>query len=142
MDMAQIQRYIEKVELFHGVQPENVVKILAKGTTMVCQKGEVIFYKGTVGSQMYVVLGGTVGVFDGDKCLAKLGVGDMFGEMALVNKEPRSATVAAIENSHLFMLTETTFQHLLTKHVAIQLLMNIIATLSKRLKTSNQRAVD
>jgi CRP-like cAMP-binding protein len=99
-------------------------------------KDDVIFYKGTVGNQMYIVLGGKVGVFKGEKCLAELGTGDMFGEMALVNKEPRSATVKAIEASHLFVLSESTFQYLLTKRVAVQVLLNIVRTLSQRLKAS------
>jgi CRP-like cAMP-binding protein len=85
---------------------------------------------------MYIVLGGTVGVYKGEKCIAELHTGDMFGEMALVNKEPRTATVKAIEASHLFELSESTFQYLLTKRVAVQLLLNIVHTMSQRLKTA------
>jgi len=139
MDYAQVDKLIQHVELFHGFSREEVVKIFSKGMTMRVSKGETVFYKGTVGSQMYVVLGGTVGVFDNDKIIAKLRTGDMFGEMAIVNQEPRSATVIAVEDSKLFVLSEDTFKRLLTKHVAIRLLMNIIHTLSKRLKNTNQR---
>jgi len=113
------------------------MKILSKGMTLRCAKGETLFYQGTVGSQMYVVLGGTVGVFDGPRCIARLHTGDMFGEMALVDKAPRSATVTALEESRLFVLSESTFEHLLTKRVAIRILLNIIHTLSKRLRDSN-----
>ena len=86
---------------------------------------------------MYVVLGGKVGIFDGEKRLAELLTGDMFGEMALVNKEPRIATAKALEDSNLFVLTQSTFEYLLTKRVAVHILLNIIATLSRRLKVSN-----
>jgi CRP-like cAMP-binding protein len=127
------------VELFHGLTREELVKIFSKGMTMRVAKGETIFHKGTVGSQMYVVLGGTVGVFDGDKLLAKLYTGDMFGEMALVNREPRSASVIAVEESKLFVLSEATFRDLLSKRVSIQILMNIIRSLSNRLKQTNAR---
>jgi CRP-like cAMP-binding protein len=137
-DLAKVQRYIEKVELFKGLTPEEVIKIVSSGMTMQCVQNEVIFFKGTVGSQMYVVLGGKVGVFsDNDKLIATLTTGDMFGEMALVSKEPRSATVRALETSKLFVLTESAFDKLLTKRVAIRLLLNIIHTLSHRLKASN-----
>lgn len=139
MDVDKIQRYIEKVDLFHGLSPEEVIKIFAKGMTMRCVKGETLFYKGTIGSQMYVVLGGKIGVYDGAKHIATLTTGDMFGEMALVNKEPRSATVLALEDSHLFVLSESTFERLLTKRVAIRMLLNIVRTLSQRLKDSNAR---
>ena len=137
-DLAKVQRYIEKVDLFKGLTPEEVIKIVSSGMTMQCVQNEVIFFKGTVGSQMYVVLGGKVGVFgDNDKIIATLTTGDMFGEMALVSKEPRSATVRALETSKLFVLTESAFDKLLTKRVAIRLLLNIIHTLSHRLKASN-----
>ena len=139
MDYEKIDKLIERVDLFHGLSREELVKIFSKGMTMRVTQGETIFHKGTVGSQMYVVLGGKVGVFDGNKQLAELRTGDMFGEMALVNREPRSATVIAMEESKLFVLSEHTFQQLLTKRVAIQILMNIITTLSTRLKNSNAR---
>lgn len=140
MDFEKVDKLIEKVELFHGLTREELVKIFSKGMTMRAAKGETIFHKGTVGSQMYVVLGGTVGVFDGDKLLARLHTGDMFGEMALVNKEPRSASVIAIEEAKLFVLSEATFRDLLSKRVSIQILLNIIRSLSNRLKNANARA--
>lgn len=138
-DLELVDKYISKVDFFNGLSRDDVVKIFSKGMTMRCAKGEVIFYKDTVGGQMYVVLGGKVGVFDGDRCIATLTTGDMFGEMALVNKEPRSATVCALEESRLFVLSQSTFENLLTKRVAIRMLLNIIHTLSKRLKTTNAR---
>lgn len=139
MDYEKVDKLIEKVELFNGLTREELVKIFSKGMTMRATKGETIFHKGTVGSQMYVVLGGTVGVFDGDTLLAKLHTGDMFGEMALVNREPRSASVIAIEEAKLFVLSEATFRDLLSKRVSIQILLNIIRSLSNRLKNANAR---
>lgn len=140
MDMASMSATLaQKVELFHGLTVEDVAKIFAKGMTIRVLQGETVFYKGTVGSQMYVVLGGQVAVRDGESTLAVLKTGDMFGEMALINNEPRSATVVALEDSHLFVLSETTFQTLLTKRVAIRILLNIVRTLSHRLRDANVR---
>lgn len=139
MDEAAVRELINRSELFSGLVPEDVMKIFARGMTMRVAKGEAIFYKGTIGSQMYLVLAGKVGVHDQGKLLATLTMGDMFGEMALVNKEPRSADVLALEDSRLFVLNESTFEKLMTKRVAIQILFNIIHTLSHRLKESNVR---
>ena len=127
----------EKVDLFHGLSPADVQKIFARGMTVRVDKGETIFYKDTTGNQMYVVLGGEVGVFDGPKCLATLKVGDTFGEMSLLNNEPRNATVVALEVSNLFVLSEQVFQKLLTKRVAVQILLNVAKTMSKRLRDTN-----
>jgi CRP-like cAMP-binding protein len=59
--------------------------------------------------------------------------------MALVNQEPRSASVVAMEDSYLFILSETVFQKLMTKRVSIQILMNIVNTLSSRLRDTNAK---
>jgi len=141
MDVSAYAALARQVELFRGLTIEDIAKIFAHGMTIRVQKGETIFYKGTVGSQMYVVLGGKVAVVDGEKLLAELRTGDTFGEMALINSEPRSASVVAAEDAHLFVLSETTFQRLLTKRVAIQILLNIVRTLSHRLREANARAI-
>lgn len=139
MESNRYAQLARNVGLFHGLAPDDIGKILSRGMTMKVMKGETVFHKGSVGSQMYVVLGGKVGVFDGKSCIAELRTGDTFGEMALINSEPRSATVIALEESHLFVLSETTFQRLLTKRVAIQILLNIVRTLSHRLRDTNAR---
>lgn len=140
--MDSLEKYgalARQVELFRGISPEDVHKILHKGMTMTAQRGQTIFHKGTTGNHMYIILGGSVALFDGKKHLATLRTGDLFGEMALINNEPRSATAVAAEDSMLFALDETTFQKLMTKTVAIRMLLNIIATLSHRLRKANER---
>lgn len=143
MTQAQLESLVKRVELFHGLTPEEVEKILGKGLTQLIRKDEVVFYAGTVGSTMYVVLGGKVGVFgDDNRCITTLTTGDMFGEMALVTHEKRSATVKAIEDGYLFVLNEETFKRLLDKKVAVHLLFNMVHTLSHRLKLANERITE
>jgi len=139
MDMNKITSLAQEVELFHGLSVEDVAKIFSKGMTIRVQQGEPVFYKGATGSQMYVVLGGKVLVYDGKQCIATLTTGDTFGEMALIDSEPRSATVVAGEDSHLFVLSETTFQRLMTKRVSIRMLLNLVRILSHRLRETNVR---
>jgi CRP-like cAMP-binding protein len=135
----QIRILARQVDFFKGLREEDIVKIFSKGMTIRVSKDEVLFYKDTVGNQMYVVLAGKLGVYSGNMLVASLRSGDMCGEMALVNHEPRCATVKALENSLLFVLTETTVNTLLTKRVAVQLLLNIIGTLSRRLREANTK---
>jgi CRP-like cAMP-binding protein len=131
--------FLKRVALFRGLSEDDMVRIFEKGLTMRIARDEVLFYKGTTGNQMFVVLAGKLGVFNGDSQIAELTTGDLCGEMALVCHEPRSATVKALENSMLFALTETTLNNLLTKKVAVQLLINIIQTLTHRLRDANAR---
>ena len=138
-DEEKYRKFVERVDIFKGLTPHDVQKIFAKGMTLRVQKGETIFHKGTVGNQMYVILGGQVGIFDGPKMISTLNVGDTFGEMSLLNNEPRSATVVALESCSLFALSEEVFQRLLTKRVAVQMLLNIARMMGKRLAESNLR---
>jgi len=137
MDDPKYQKLVDKVQLFSGLAPQDVGRIFAKGMTIRVPKGETVFFKGTTGDQMYVILGGKVGVFDGPKMVATLGVGETFGEMSLLNDEPRSATIVALEACHLFVLSENVFKKLLTKKVAVQILLNIGRTMSGRVRDAN-----
>ncbi len=139
MSLEECRQLVKRVELFNGLELDDVARIFRKGMTMHASKGQVIFHRDTVGNQMYVVLGGSIGIFDGPKQIATLRTGDMFGEMALVSNEKRSAAAIAVENSKLFVLSETTFQRLLTKRVAVRLLLNILNTTCGRLREANER---
>lgn len=135
----QHQMLVRQVDLFRGLRPEDISRIFAKGMTVQAQKDQTVFYKGTTGNKMYVILAGTIGLYDGERSLATLKSGDLFGEMALISNEPRSATAVAEEISSLFVLDETTFDRLLTKRVAVRILLNILGTLSNRLREANKK---
>ena len=139
MNDTQMRRLVKELKLFQGLEQEDVIKIVSKGLTQRVVKGEVLFHEGTSGNQMYVVLGGKIGIFKKQDLIATLHVGDMFGEMALVSQEVRSASAVAMEDSYLFVLSETIFHKLMTKRVSIQILMNIVHTLSTRLREMNAK---
>ena len=80
-----------------------------------CQKSEVIFEEGTTGSEMYLIRSGRVqlSVRNNDNQqvpLVVLNPGDFFGEMALVDDSPRSATASAVEdNTELVVIDRARF---------------------------------
>ncbi len=134
---AKFQLLADSVDLFKGLTAHDVQVIFTKGMTLRVAQGDTVFHKNTTGNQMYVVLAGKVGVFDGPKMVAELGVGESFGEMSLLAHEPRSATVIALEMSNLFVLSEDIFQRLLTKRVAVQILLNLASSLGRKVKNMN-----
>ncbi len=138
-DTVKYANLAQRIPLFKGVSPEDVHKIFSKGMTQVEDKDTVIFYEGTTGNQMYVVLAGMIDLYSGKKKIATLRSGDMFGEMALINNEPRSATAVAAERSQLFVLSETAFQKLMTKRISIRMLLNIVGVMSDRIREANKR---
>jgi CRP-like cAMP-binding protein len=87
---------------------------------------------------MYVILNGRVEIVDEGTVFATLTTGDTFGEMALLSSEPRSATAIAAESTSLFSLNAHTFEELLTKRVAVRLLLNISRTLCERLRDADE----
>ena len=128
-----------RMELFRGVPPEEVAKIFARGITNEFEAGGVIFEKGQPGQEMYVILGGEVIIRDGDRELARLGRGGMFGEMSLLSAQPRSASAVAADTTSVLALSNDTIRQSIPAHVAIQILTNIINTLSARLRQANAR---
>ncbi len=131
-------RLVHTMDLFKGLDPDDLVKIMSMGLTEAVHKGTTIFKKGSLGTKMYVILEGKVKIVDEDKVLATLGKGDMFGEMGLLSPDVRSATAIAEESSSFFVLTAETLVQLFTKRVAIRLLLNIVGKLSQRLRKANE----
>jgi CRP-like cAMP-binding protein len=75
---------------------------------------------------------------DGEKRIATLGKGEMFGEMGLLSGQPRNATAVASESCSFFILTEQSLHRLFTKRVAIVMLLNIVRKLSDRLREADE----
>jgi CRP-like cAMP-binding protein len=80
------------------------------------EAGQKIFSRGDLGDSMYVIIDGTVNLHDGDDVYGPLAAGELFGEMSLIDDEPRSldavaatdATLAEIdERRFLFLVNET-----------------------------------
>lgn len=78
--------------------------------------GQVLFESGEVGDSMFVVASGLVQVKRGAELLARLGPGEVVGEMGALDLEPRSATVVAAEPSRLIRLERNDLMDLLTDY--------------------------
>lgn len=103
------------------------------------EKGKVIIKQGDTEAKAYLIQSGKVGVFaegDGKKIeLAVLGPGEIVGEMALIRDEVRSASVEALEDCILILISRTEFQErLASSDRAIQAMIKM---LSKRVAESN-----
>jgi CRP-like cAMP-binding protein len=100
-----------------------------------------VFYQGDAGNTVYVVESGWVRIYvhaaDGQEVsVMRCGRGDYFGEMALLDGRPRSATATAMEDTVLLLLSANDFyRHL---HHSHQLALNLMLALSTRLREANQ----
>ncbi len=106
-------------------------------------KDTLLIEEGEEGSSAYLLLSGTVEVFsihDGkETVLATLSAGQIFGEMALIFDEKRTASVRATENSNVIVITRESLQNKLDK--SDPTIKAIVEMLSQRILTSNNSRV-
>ncbi len=102
--------------------------------------GETIFQAGDEGHCMYVVQAGEVDVMTGETLIETIGPGGIFGEMALIDKSPRSATVVARSDARLVPIDEAKFmQHVhRTPFFALQVMRIMTERLRRRMLATDQ----
>jgi CRP-like cAMP-binding protein len=102
--------------------------------------GAVLFRAGDDGNQMYVIQSGkvriSVAAAEVDKTLAVLGPGEFFGEMAVLNERPRTATATVVESSQLLVIDKAKFEELVRQHADLALRM--IRRLADRLEKTDR----
>jgi CRP-like cAMP-binding protein len=94
-----------------------------------------IFVAEDEGDCMYVVRSGAVGIVAGGAAMETIGPGGTFGEMALLDGAPRSATAIAREPTELAVVDETAFLYLIEKNPAFAL--DLMRRLARRLRRMN-----
>ena len=98
-DQQQVTRTISQVPLFAGLKGKQLKSIAGSFSRQRSyEAGEVIEKEGEMGVAFYLITDGSVDIRRGGRRVAKLGRGQFFGEMALIEKQPRSATVVAGES--------------------------------------------
>jgi CRP-like cAMP-binding protein len=102
LEPALIQKIRQRVPIFSGMSPECLMQTLTMSEHLSVKAGDSVFNEGDTGDSFFVLISGEVRI---EKCsqgqaieLARLGSGHCFGEMALVGKNVRSATVLANED--------------------------------------------
>nr|AUN37065.1 cAMP-binding protein [uncultured bacterium] len=137
MSDEKYRKYAQKIPIFKGFEPEDVDYILHHGKIMDFHTGQTIFHEGMLGSNVFIILSGEVGIFRRNELIASCKIGDAFGEMAVLNKQPRTATATATTDTRCFTIDEKELNEVLKKHVATKLLLNVIHVLSERLEGAN-----
>ncbi len=112
--------FLRKVPLFAELPPPDLLPIASIAKEVVFADGERIAARGDPGDVMHVIVDGSVDVVAGDaRVLATRAAGDVVGEMALLDAEPRSASVTAVEDTQLFRLDQEPFYELMADRVEV-----------------------
>ncbi|MBU6120205.1 cyclic nucleotide-binding domain-containing protein [Hymenobacter siberiensis] len=118
--------------------PENVLSsIVPIMKEVTFREGEEIFAKGDIGTSLFILHDGQVGIFNGPQQLATFGPGDFFGELALLDAEPRSATAAALSEVLAFRIDQEDFYDLMEERGEV--LRNILRMLCQRIRAQNEK---
>jgi CRP-like cAMP-binding protein len=106
---------IKKVPLFSRLSKKGLAEVAHIADELDLPKGKVMAEEGDRGREFFVLLQGEADVTKGDTSINTMHEGDFFGEIALVTKMPRTATVTATTDVRVLVITERDFGSLL-KH--------------------------
>jgi CRP-like cAMP-binding protein len=123
---------LKTVDIFAKTPDEILVEVAALLEDVEIAAGETIFEKGDKGDCMYIIVSGEVRVHDGDHTFNHLEQGDVFGEMAVLDPEPRVASVTALEDMLLLRLDQEPFYELMEDRIEVA--RGIIHVLSAHLR--------
>lgn len=137
---------LKKINLFEDLLDEELSQLSEICNQEVFNAGEKIFEEGAIGDKFYMILEGAVRISKvipgvGEEALVVLKPGSYFGEMALIEESPRSASAICNEKSELLTIHKDKFEKLLTtdRDIAYKLLWTFVRTLSMRLRETNEK---
>lgn len=136
-----MKHLLKRIPLFSGLSEDELDSIAKLTVVTRIPKKHIVVHEGEPGDAMYVILNGLVKIVyytpEGrEVVLSLLGGGEFFGEMALLDKEPRSATVMTLEDSEFAYIRRSDFERLLSKNP--NLALEMLSEVTRRLRrTSN-----
>jgi signal transduction histidine kinase len=138
--MKELAELLKKVYFFRGLSAAELENIHLASHEACFQPGEVIFREGSEADRFYIVLSGAVEVWKQKDLLAVHTAGHLFGEMALIDELPRSATVIAREPTRLAYIGRADFQQIIRENSSVAI--SIIRSVSDMVRTSNEHFLD
>jgi CRP-like cAMP-binding protein len=128
---------LKKIDWFEELPDEMLAALAKKVRKRHLSKDKILFNKGDEGDSLFAILSGRVKIFTQDNqghevALNRVGAGEIIGEMALLDYEPRSASVVALEKTSTLELSREDFMEILRKQP--DLALSVIRNLSSRLR--------
>lgn len=136
---------IENVPIFEGLKREDLEKIAAKANRQHFPKDSILVYEGQQPDSLYIIVSGKCKVYVSDEegrelTLNNMTPGDFFGELAIIDGSPRSATVEAMEKTTVLQITGRDFQEFLA--TTPDALNNMLSELARRVRGVNEHIKD
>lgn len=118
---------LKQVPLFAGCSKKELEALAGIADEIDLKDGAVLTREGQPGREFFVLVEGTVDVTQGGEAIAKLDAGDWFGEIALLTKATRTATVTAASPVRMLVVTDRAFRQVLetTPTIAVKMLERV-----------------
>ena len=123
---------LKAVDMFARTPEDVLADVAALAEEVRFNAGENIFNKGEAGESLFVIVKGEVRVHDGDRDLKILRDKSVFGELAVLDPEPRSASISAITDTHLLRLDREAFLELMAGNMEV--VRGVLAVLCDRIR--------
>jgi CRP-like cAMP-binding protein len=130
----ELEAQLASVPLLAGLDDRVRRRLAQIGKRRTYASGESIVKEGSTGTALYVVLSGRVAVERGGRQVGELGPGDFFGELALIEEEPRSASVNALEETECLLFPAWEFRALLDEQpqIAVAIMRALIERIHRQ----------
>jgi CRP/FNR family cyclic AMP-dependent transcriptional regulator len=144
-EVAGVSQALKRVPLFTNVPEPYLGEIAARIRTRRFDPGEVIFHQQDIGEGLYLIARGAIRVFltsaNGQELtLAHFGPGEFFGELSVIDEEPRSATAVAVGQTELMILHREEFiEYLKLRPEAAIFCLRVLA---RRLRSTDEHLGD
>lgn len=123
--------------MFAGLSRTALSSVASVARPRGASAGDILFREGEKGTEFFVIKTGRVRVDQRGEKIRELGAGDWFGELALLDRGPRSATVTALEKLELLVVNELEFSSLIDEVPGLA--HQLLATIAVRLRESETR---
>ncbi len=140
------REFLQRVSLFQGISRREFGTLFQALVSRDYQPGEMLCKEGDIGRALFILESGTVEVTrkagtSEPRRLALLKSGDYFGEMSLIDEQPRTATVIATEPVRAYLLYKTEIDKLLRQapHMGAAIMAHLAALLAVRLRSHMSR---
>lgn len=128
---------LKNVELFHEIPGEVLAHIATLLEEELFEKGAYVVNQGDLGRELYIIVSGEVDVLADGKKVDVMSAGSYFGEMAIIDSQPRAADVVANADLVVLRMEMDDFHEILTQQE--QIAIGVIRVLNRRIRNLNNR---
>jgi CRP/FNR family cyclic AMP-dependent transcriptional regulator len=125
---------LRRCPFFAGLSRGELLELAKVSEDMEVEEGKVLTREGQSGSEFFVIVDGDVSVMKNGQEIRTLGPGDFFGEIALLEDTPRTATVVAKTPLRFFVLTRQSFRSMLAHQPELE--QKVLAALEERVRAT------